>query len=69
VCTSGTLRPSAGYCGRGVTAKSAVEYMLNHQKSFAQVKAGSRFLAASQIFSPVTSAFDCRQSATSAVSR
>jgi hypothetical protein len=43
--------------------------MLNHQNSFAQVKAGSRRLPASQIFSPVTSAFDWRQSATSGVSR
>ena len=43
--------------------------MLNHQKRFAHVKVASRRLAASQIFSPVTSAFDWRHSATSAVSR
>ena len=41
---SGSLRPSAGYIGRGVTAKSAELYMLYHQKSFAQVNAGSRCL-------------------------
>src|SRR5438105_2742314 len=66
---SGIFRPSAGYCGRGVTANSAVEYMLYHQNIFAQVKLGSRRLAASQIFSPVTSLFDWRHSATSAGSR
>src|SRR6516165_8296942 len=66
---SGILRPSAGYIGRGVTAKSAELYMLYHQKSLAQVKAGSRFLAASHTFSPETSAFDCRHSHTSARSR
>src|SRR6185295_259641 len=55
--------------GRGVTAKSTDAYMLYHQKSLAQVKVGSFFLAASQIFSPVTRWFDCFQSATSATSR
>src|SRR3954466_9856215 len=38
---SKTLRPSAGYMGRGVIDQSAVEYMLYHQKSFAQVKPAS----------------------------
>ena len=66
---SGILRPSAGYIGRGVTAKSAELYMLYHQNSLAQVNARSRCLAASQIFSPATSGFDCRQSQTSARSR
>src|SRR6266851_4065653 len=66
---SGILRPSAGYIGRGVTAKSAELYMLYHQKSFAQVNEPSRFLAVSQIFSPPTSRLDCRHSHTSARSR
>src|SRR5258708_25049848 len=66
---SGILRPSAGYIGRGVTAKSAELYMLYHQKSFGQVNDASRFLAASQIFSPPTRALDCRQNQTSARSR
>ena len=52
VHTSGSFRPSAGYMGRGVAAHVAVSYMLYHQKSFAQVKSGSRFLPASQIRSP-----------------
>src|SRR5262245_13423086 len=43
--------------------------MLYHQKSLAQVKAGSRRRATSQIFSPATKALDCRQSHTSASSR
>src|SRR5690349_23209074 len=55
--------------GRGVTPKSADEYMLYHQKRLAQVKLGSRRLAASQIFSPPTSRFDWRQSQTSDRSR
>src|SRR5229473_4964489 len=55
--------------GRGVTAMFAVEYMLYHQKRFAQVKAGSRRAAASQIFSPATRRLDCRQSQTSERSR
>src|SRR6266478_4615617 len=37
----GIFRPSAGYIGRGVTLQSALEYMLYHQKSFAQVSPGS----------------------------
>ena len=43
--------------------------MLYHQNMLAQVKAGSRRLAVSQIFSPPTSRFDCRQSQTSIRSR
>src|SRR5688500_3253864 len=43
--------------------------MLYHQNILAQVKLGSRFLPASQIFSPLTRWFDCRHSQTSAVSR
>src|SRR3989304_1229036 len=39
--------------------------MLYHQKSLAQVNAGSRRAAASQIFSPATRRFDWRQSQTS----
>src|SRR6266545_6394639 len=66
---SGSFRPSAGYMGRGVTAMFAVEYMLYHQKRFAQVNAGSRRAAVSQIFSPATSRLDCRQSQTSLRSR
>src|SRR3954468_21262088 len=55
--------------GRGVTAKSAALYMLYHQNSCAQVKVASRRRAASQIFSPPTSALFCRHSQTSANSR
>ena len=62
----GSCARRPGTCGRGVTARSAALYMLYHQKSLAQVKAGSRRWAASQIFSPATSWFDCRQSHTSA---
>ena len=65
----GTFRPSAGYAGRGVTLQSALEYMLYHQKSFAQVKPGTWRRAASQTFSPATRRFDCRQSQISARSR
>src|SRR5947207_7416583 len=43
--------------------------MLYHQKSLAQVKAGSRRRAASQIFWPATSRWDWRQSHTSERSR
>src|SRR5258707_14848279 len=43
--------------------------MLYHQKSFAAVNDGSRFFAASHIFSPPTRWFDCRHSHTSARSR
>jgi hypothetical protein len=43
--------------------------MLYHQNSLAQRNAGSRFLAASQIFSPATSAFDWRQNQISESSR
>ena len=63
------MRPSAGYIGRGVAVQSALEYMLYHQNILAQVKPGSRACAASQIFSPATSRFDCRHSQTSARSR
>jgi hypothetical protein len=55
---SGSLRPSAGYIGRGVTVKLAVETMLYHQKRLAQVNDGSRLAAASQIFSPDINRFD-----------
>src|SRR5256886_12726770 len=65
----GILRPSAGYVGRGVTLQSALECMLYHQKSLAQVKPGRRRRAASHTFSPATRRFDCRQSHTSASSR
>src|ERR1044071_10248318 len=61
VYTSGSLRPSAVYIGRGVIETSADEYILYHQKSFAARKAGSSRFAASQIFSPWTRAFDWRQ--------
>ena len=63
------MRPSAGYIGRGVADQSALEYMLYHQNILAQVKAGSRALPASQIFSPATSPSGWRQSMTSARSR
>src|SRR5690348_10131898 len=63
---SGIFRPSAVYIGRGVTERSAEEYILYHQKSFATVKLASRRLAASHSFSPCTSAFDWRQSHTCA---
>ena len=43
--------------------------MLYHQNRLAQVKDGSRRLPASQIFSPATRRFDCRQSQTSMRSR
>src|SRR5690606_2069982 len=66
---SGSLRPSAGYIGRGVTAQVALLYMLYHQKSLAQVNAGSRRAAASQIFSPAISRFDWRQNQISDRSR
>src|SRR5882672_12063676 len=65
----GSLRPSAGYVGRGVMDQSALEYMLYHQKSFAQVKPGRRRRAASHTFSPATRRFDCRQSQISERSR
>ena len=61
----GTLRPSAGYSGRGVTAMSAVEYMLNHQNSLATRKSGRVRRAVSQTFGPWTRRFDCRQNHTS----
>ena len=63
------MRPSALYIGRGVTEKSAVEYMLYHQNMFAQVSDGSRLRAVSQTFSPETKRFDCFQNWTSAASR
>src|SRR4051812_11796290 len=66
---SGSLRPSAGYMGRGVIAMSAEEYMLYHQNSFAQVNDASRLRAASQIFSPSTSRLDWRHSQISERSR
>src|SRR5438309_2150341 len=43
--------------------------MLYHQQMLAQVKLGSIFLAASQIFSPLTSLFDCSQNLISHSSR
>src|SRR5688572_8114829 len=43
--------------------------MLYHQNSLAQVKLGSRRLASSHSFSPVTRPFDCRHSHTCARSR
>ena len=52
--TSKTLRPSAKYIGRGVIDQSADEYMLYHQKSFAQVNPGRARRAVSQSFSPAT---------------
>ena len=56
------LRPSAGYLGRGVMLQSAVEYMLYHQKSLAQVKEGPyRFFSFSQMRGPCTSLLDCFQ--------
>src|SRR5580693_839681 len=45
---SKNLRPSAGYMGRGVMDQSAVEYILYHQKSLAQVKPGSSSRNSSQ---------------------
>src|SRR5215216_3834143 len=55
--------------GRGVTEILAVGYMLYHQDSLAQVKLGSRRLASSHSFSPVTSPFDCRHNQTCESSR
>ena len=56
------LRPSAGYMGRGVMVQSAVEYMLYHQKSLAQVKPEPyRSLSFSQRRGPCTSLVDCFQ--------
>ena len=52
---------SAGYIGRGVIDQSAVEYMLYHQKSFAQVKPGRAARHFSHSFSPCTRWFDCFQ--------
>src|SRR6476619_5413241 len=66
---SGSLRPSAGYIGRGVTEISADEYMLYHQKSLAHVNAGSSRFAASHSFSRWIRWFDWRHSHTSARSR
>src|SRR5688572_5944872 len=60
VYTSGILRPSAVYIGRGVTEISALEYMLYQKNNFATVNVGSRFRAASHSFSPPTRWFDCR---------
>src|SRR5262245_51969062 len=69
VQTSGSLRPSEGYIGRGVTAQSTDEYMLNHQQTLAQVKAGSRARARSQILGAWTRRLDWRQNFTSSSSR
>jgi hypothetical protein len=52
-----------------VTAKSAVEYMLYHQNSLAQVNSGSRLRAASHSFSPPTRRLDWRHSQISDRSR
>ena len=49
---SKTFLPSAGYIGRGVMLQSAVEYMLYHQKSFAQVKPGASERNSSHTFRP-----------------
>ena len=49
--------------------QSAPEYMLYHQKSFAQVKLGSASRNESQIFFPATRWLDCFQNWTSASSR
>src|SRR5688572_30026131 len=46
-----------------------MEYMLYHQKRLAHAADGSRFLSASQSFSPATRRFDWRQSQTSDRSR
>src|ERR1043166_6185603 len=66
---SKTLRPSAGYIGRGVIDQSAVEYMLYHQKSFEQVNPGWSARNSSQTLRPRTRWFDCFQNWTSASSR
>src|ERR671934_753600 len=64
VHTSGSLRPSAGYIGRGVTAQSTDEYMLNHQHTLEHVMS-----ARSHSLGRWTSRFDCRQNLTSNSSR
>src|SRR5258707_15637458 len=69
VWMSGSLRPSAGYIGLGVTAMSALEYMLYHQNSLAHVKDGSRRRAASHSFSPPTRRLDWRPNQISERSR
>ena len=62
---SKTLRPSAGYIGRGVTDQSALEYMLYHQNSLAQVRPGSLRRSRSQIFGASTRLSGCFQKWTS----
>src|SRR5262245_48706945 len=69
VHTSGSLRPSDGYIGRGVTAQSTDEYMLYHQHTLAQVKLASLALAFSQSFGCCTRRLDWRQNFTSRSSR
>src|SRR5262245_49819989 len=66
---SGSLRPSEGYIGRGVTDQSAPEYMLYHQNRLAQVNAGSRSRPSSQTFLASTRRFDWRQNQISLKSR
>ena len=61
VQTSGTFRPFARYCGRGVTATSAVVAMLNHQNRFAVVTRGSSAFRASQTDGPRTRRLLCFQ--------
>ena len=55
--------------GRGVIDQSALEYMLYHQNSCAQVNPGCVAFNSSQILSEVTTWFDCFQNCTSASSR
>jgi hypothetical protein len=55
--------------GRGVIDQSAVEYMLYHQKSFAQVKPGRSSRSSSHSFGPATTRLDCFQNCTSDNSR
>ena len=55
VYISNTLRPSAGYIGRGVRLQSALEYMLYHQNTLANVKSAWRSRRVSHTFGPCTS--------------
>src|SRR5688500_235205 len=68
---SGSLRPSAGYIGRGVTVKSAVEYIAYHQQMLAHVNVPvpSRLRATSHTFGRCTSLLLCRQNLISHSSR
>src|SRR5262249_26694287 len=69
VWTAGIFRPSAGYIGRGVTATSTDEYMLNHQNRLAHVKLGSISRARTQRLGAWTRRLDWRQNFTSHSSR